>query len=447
MSMKTAIGSPWFVAVGASAVLLIGALAHFDPVAPASPTFPPSATIIAEEKFVPESEAGPPLPADSSPSMFEVIRLAESHVDSGVILAFIQNSGQTYSPTADDILYLSRLNVPQNVIAALFPRPLPQPAAIAETAPAEVPDAPPQDANSNVFAEALAPYGNWVQVPDYGAAWQPAVETANPDWRPYVDGGQWIDSDSGWYWQSEYAWGGVPFHYGGWVSAPQFGWVWVPGRTWAPAWVSWRASQSYVGWAALPPGVSLNVLSQLAFNGHPVSYGYDFGLAPSAYTFVRASRFLNTDLPRHVVPAGRAVTLVVSSTVINNYIVVNNKIINEGVGRAKIAAAVKHPVPVSPAAPAPDLVQAPPGLLASARPLDPVVPGMQLPPLRYGAPPGVVYKHEYSRGFEAQPSERPVFRDSMPAPQSRSRPEERVMPPAPVRNVAPVAPSAGKATK
>ena len=315
--------------------------------------------------------------------MSEVIRLAESHVDPGVILAFIQNSGQTYSPTSDDILYLSRLNVPQNVIAALFPRPQAPPAA-ASTTPAEVAEAPPPDANSNVFAEALAAYGNWVQVPDYGAAWQPAVETANPDWKPYVDGGQWIDSDSGWYWQSEYGWGGVPFHYGGWISAPQFGWVWVPGKTWAPAWVSWRTTQSYVGWAALPPGVSLNVLSQLAFNGHPVSYGFDFGLAPAAYTFIRASRFLNTELPRHVVPAGRAVTLVASSAVINNYNIVNNKIINEGVSRTMIAAAVKHPVPVIPTTAAPDLPPASPALLASVRPQEQAIPGMQLPPLHYG---------------------------------------------------------------
>src|SRR2546423_9736807 len=27
----------------------------------------------------------------------------------------------------------------------------------------------------------------------------------------------------------------------------------VPGDEWAPAWVSWRSSKDYVGWAPLPP--------------------------------------------------------------------------------------------------------------------------------------------------------------------------------------------------
>jgi hypothetical protein len=234
--MKTSSGSSWFVAVGASAIVFIGAFAHFDPVAPSNPTPPQLIKTVADEKLAPEPVAEPPLRTDLSPGMAEVVRLAESHVDPDVILAFIQNSGQTYSPTADEILDLSHLGVPQNVIAALFPGQPEQTAATAVATQERVSDTmPPQEANSNMFTEALAPYGNWVQVPDYGAAWQPAVETANPDWKPYVDEGQWINSDSGWYWQSDYAWGWAPFHYGGWINAAPLGWVWVPGKTWGPA--------------------------------------------------------------------------------------------------------------------------------------------------------------------------------------------------------------------
>ena len=366
MSMKTSISSPWFVAVGVSAVVFIGAFAHFDPAPAAVPASPPVAIVAARQAIASDHEPTRPPPENSSPSMSEVIRLAESHVDPGVMLAFIQNSGQLYAPTSDDLIYISRLGVPQNVIAALFPRPQEQPEAVAAASSTNVPEVPPQDANSNVFAEALAPYGNWVQVPEYGAAWQPTVEAANPDWKPYVDGGQWMDSDSGWCWQSDYAWGGTPFHYGGWIDAPTYGWVWVPGQTWAPAWVSWRTANSYVGWAPLPPGVSLNVLSQLSFNGHPVPYGFDFGLGPSAYTFVRASRFLTANLPRHVLPSARAATLIASSIVVNNYGVVNHRVVNEGVNRVDIAAAVKHPFPAAPSTPAPTLTQSRPGLLASS---------------------------------------------------------------------------------
>jgi hypothetical protein len=452
--MKTSSGSSWFVAVGASAIVFIGAFAHFDPVAPSNPTNPPFTKTVADENLAPQPAAEPPLQADRSPAMAEVIRLAESHVDPNVILAFIQNSGQTYSPTADEILYLSHLGVPQSVIGALFPAQSEQTAATAVATPPRASDsAPPQEATSNSFTEALAPYGNWVQVPDYGAAWQPAVEAANPDWKPYVDDGQWINSDSGWYWQSDYAWGWAPFHYGGWVNAAPLGWVWMPGKTWGPAWVAWRSTSSYVGWAPLPPGVSLNVLSQLTFSGHPVSPGFDFGVAPSSYVFVRASRFLNPDLSRHVVPAIRAATLVAASTVINNYSVVNKRIINGGISRDVIAVAAKQPlaeVALEPISSAPDLIQAPPSLLASARVQDSAWPSMQLPPLHYAAPMDASVKHDSARVFAAEPSERPVFRASgQPPPPRQPRPagESRSAPPAPGRDVAAAASSGAKSTK
>ncbi len=433
--MKTPSGSSWFVAVGASAIVFIGAFAHFDPVV-APPPAPLAMSIqpVAEEKLAPEPVVEAPTRADSSPSMAEVTRLAESHVDPSVILAFIQNSGQSYSPTADEILYLSHLGVPQNVISALFPAQSDQTTETAVAAPARVPDAAPaQETSSNMFTEALAPYGNWVQVPEYGAAWRPAVEVANPDWKPYVDDGQWINSDSGWYWQSSYPWGWAPFHYGGWVNSAPLGWVWVPGKTWGPAWVAWRSTSSYVGWAALPPGVSLNVLSQLTFSGHPISPGFDFGVVPSSYVFVRTSRFLNPDLPTHVVPSPRAATLFSASTVINNYNVVKNKIINGGINRGVVGAAVKRPVPevaLEPIPGAPEPVQPPPVLLASARAEEPGLPSLQLPPLHYGGPTAASVRHEYSRQDGSMRFERPVFRGSeLPLTyQSRATGENRSAP-------------------
>jgi hypothetical protein len=386
--------------------------------------------------------------------MAEVIRLAESHVDPGVILAYIQTSGQTYSPTADEILYLSHLGVPQNVIAALFPAQSAQPVATAEAIPAaSLPEtAPPQDTTTDVFTDALAPYGNWVQVPEYGAAWQPTVETTNPDWRPYVADGQWINSDSGWYWQSDYPWGWAPFHYGGWINADQLGWVWVPGKTWGPAWVAWRSAASYVGWAPLPPGVSLNVLAQLTFSGHPVSPDYDFGVSLSSYVFVRTSRFLNPDLPRHVVPAGRSAALAESSTVINNYSVVNNKIINGGVSRSVVAAAAKRPAgegPLLPATSAPAPMESP-ALLASAHDQESAWPGMQLPPLRGAPPPAALGSRDSMRRFRPGASDRPAYGGPEAYPTSRearSAEVNRSASPAPVRNAASGASSGGKSTK
>jgi hypothetical protein len=451
--MKTPSGSSWFVALGASAVVFIGAFAHFDPVVPSNPTLVTTTKPVANEKLALEPAAEPPQPADSSPSMAEVIRLAESHVDPSVILAFIQNSGRTYSPTADEILYLSHLGVPQNVISALFPAQSGETAETAEAAPAIVPDAPPpQEAASNMFTEALAPYGNWVQVPDYGTAWQPVVEASNPDWKPYVDDGQWINSDSGWYWQSAYPWGWAPFHYGGWINTAPLGWVWVPGKTWGPAWVAWRSTSSYVGWAPLPPGVSLNVLSQLTFSGHPISPGFDFGLVPSSYVFIRTSRFLDPDFPSHVARSPHAEALFAASTSINNYSVVKNKIINGGINRGVVAAAVKRPVPevaLEPVSSAPDVSKSPPTLLASARVEESAASSMQLPPLHYNAPSSVPVKHAYGREDRAGQFERPAFRgpDSPPPYQSHPPAESHSAPPPPSRDVAASASSSAKPTK
>ena len=137
--------------------------------------------------------------ANLSPGLADIIRLAQAHVDENVILAFIHNSSQTYSPTADEILYLSDLGLSQTVIAALFKqKPPAQPEIAATAGPTPValaklpsPNAPlaAPGANAGLFCNALAPYGTWTQVPDYGLCWQPATETLNPDWRPYVGSG------------------------------------------------------------------------------------------------------------------------------------------------------------------------------------------------------------------------------------------------------------------
>jgi hypothetical protein len=446
MSMKTQLGASWFVALGASAIVFIGAFAHFDPVAPATPAYLPPASPVAAEPLAPEP-AKSQLAADASPAMAEVIRLAESRVDPSVMLAYIQNSGQTYSPTADEILYLSHLGVPQNVIAALFPAAPEQSAGTAALTPAAGPEAvPPPDANSNLFTEALAPYGSWVHVPDYGDAWQPAEEASNPEWRPYVDGGQWINSDSGWYWQSDYAWGWAPYHYGGWINASQLGWVWVPGTTWGPAWVSWRATRSSVGWAPLPPGVSLNVLAQLTFSGHPVTPDYDFGISLSSYSFVRASQFLDPDLPRRVAPAVRAATLAARSSVINNYSVVNHRVVNGGVSRSAVAAAARRPTPEVALEP----VSEAPSLLASARGDESAPDALQLPPLHGPPPLDVNGGRGEPRVYGGKPSDHPRFGgpDRSPPPgQPRSVEQNRPAPPAQGRSPAGGGSSGGKPSK
>ena len=124
------------------------------------------------------------------------------------------------------------------------------------------------------FELGLAPYGAWVTVPGYGTAWRPRVAEG---WRPYYYG-RWEWTDEGWLWVSDEPWGWATYHYGRWSYEPASGWIWVPGYQWAPAWVTWRYSPDYIGWAPLAPGFSVFVTA------YPVHYGW--------WSFVPCTRFV-----------------------------------------------------------------------------------------------------------------------------------------------------------
>ena len=124
-------------------------------------------------------------------------------------------------------------------------------------APAMVVD-PPYAA----FYEALAPHGEWIDAPvcgrSYGPVWRPHASAVGRNFMPYATGGEWVATDQGWAFASDWEWDWAAFHYGRWCTDARFGWVWVPGTEWAPAWVDWRHGGGYVGWAPLPPaGVAL----------------------------------------------------------------------------------------------------------------------------------------------------------------------------------------------
>ncbi len=116
--------------------------------------------------------------------------------------------------------------------------------------------------STDVFYTTLSPYGEWVQVDSYGRVWRPSPTVVGVGFRPYGPGGHWVHTDYGWSYESDWAWGWAPFHYGRWHLDPGYGWVWVPGNAWAPAWVSWRYGGGYVGWAPLPPVGSTIVIEE-----------------------------------------------------------------------------------------------------------------------------------------------------------------------------------------
>src|SRR5262249_13582541 len=112
------------------------------------------------------------------------------------------------------------------------------------------------------FTRPLSPFGTWVTLRSYGRVWRPGQVTVS--WRPYSDG-QWVWTDLGWYWVSDEPWAWAVYHYGSWVFDSNFGWVWVPGTEWAPAWVSWRDSSDFIGWAPLGPGGVIFAPTQFVF--------------------------------------------------------------------------------------------------------------------------------------------------------------------------------------
>jgi hypothetical protein len=109
------------------------------------------------------------------------------------------------------------------------------------------------------FRSTLEPYGGWTDDPTYGTVWVPSPSVVGSDFTPYATAGHWTyddDDASDYTWVSDYDWGWAPFHYGRWVYSTPYGWEWIPGRSYAGAWVSWRYGYddgSYVGWGPLAP--------------------------------------------------------------------------------------------------------------------------------------------------------------------------------------------------
>jgi len=136
--------------------------------------------------------------------------------------------------------------------------PAPPPPDNGATAPDVANGAPESDqaASFQTFYDSLGSQGTWVQSTDYGYVWQPNVN--DPEWAPYT-AGHWVYTDDGWTWVSDEPWGWATYHYGRWVNLDGTGWCWVPGYTWAPAWVSWRYGDGYCGWAPLPPDSFLGI--------------------------------------------------------------------------------------------------------------------------------------------------------------------------------------------
>jgi len=136
------------------------------------------------------------------------------------------------------------------------------------------------------FYDALVDYGDWVLIEPYGYVFRPDVNFVA--WRPYIEG-FWAPTDIyGWVWVSSEPFGWATYHYGTWAYDRFQGWVWLPGIEWGPAWVDWRESPDYVGWAPRMPST--------------LDYG---GIPGGAFVFVPTAQLPSTTVSAGILSIGQ----------------------------------------------------------------------------------------------------------------------------------------------
>lgn len=156
------------------------------------------------------------------------------------------------------------------------------------------------------FYDELSPYGQWVEDPEYGNVWVPNEEAG---YRPYGTDGHWVMTDQGNMWVSDAPYGWAAYHYGRWTYNSYYGWVWIPGYEWAPAWVSWRSGGGYYGWAPMGPGYVAGGVYDYPDN-YWVFVGPQYLYEPNVYGYYH---------PRHVRRYIRSSSYITETYVDNGY--------------------------------------------------------------------------------------------------------------------------------
>jgi hypothetical protein len=183
------------------------------------------------------------------------------------------------------------------------------------------------DVSIDFFYDNLSDGGSWLEVAGYGYCWQPSVAASNRSWRPYSDG-YWAYTDVGWTWISYEDFGWATYHYGRWMRLRGRGWVWMPGRDWGPAWVSWRTGGDYVGWAPLPPRRSGDVFVEFSPINSRVDVDFDIG--PASYNFIDVRYIGEPVLRERIYAADQNVTYITQTVNVTNITYINSAVYNYG---------------------------------------------------------------------------------------------------------------------
>ncbi len=191
----------------------------------------------------------------------------------------------------------------------------------------------PSRYDTSYFYDKLSPHGMWAYHSPHGYVWVPRVYKYG--WRPYSDG-NWIWTDFGWTWVSNWEWGWIPFHYGRWDWDNYLGWYWVPDTVWGPAWVTWRRSSLYIGWSPLPPGTRF--VPGVGIRTVTIE------LSGRHWIFVEYPYFYRTHIYRYMLPVERNQTIISSTIHKTNIVQRDRLIINQGIDREYVQNRVEKPI-------------------------------------------------------------------------------------------------------
>jgi hypothetical protein len=204
--------------------------------------------------------------------------------------------------------------------------------------PAATPASAQATVSVSLFYGELAPHGRWFQHPRWGWAWFPTAVEA--DWRPYSRG-QWAWTDeNGWYWISDEPFGWAVYHYGRWSYDEEYGWIWIPGTTWGPAWVAFRDSDEYVGWAPLPPETL-----DAGYDWAPGYTALDASYYQPRWVFVPRRHFLDRRAYAYAAPVQRNVVIIRGTRNVTRYERGRRGVFNHGFEPRRLEAAIGRRVP------------------------------------------------------------------------------------------------------
>jgi hypothetical protein len=196
----------------------------------------------------------------------------------------------------------------------------------------------PQEMARRFFKEALSPYGDWLDLGEYGRCWKP--KGVDEKWIPYTVG-SWAYSRFGWTWVSSEPFGGIVFHFGRWVRAKEEGWCWMPDLEWAASWVSWRYGSETIGWAPLPPKAKWNPSIGIA----PWA-DREYNIGPDNYVFCSIKDFAEPDMSTVLTDASENGGCILHSVNITNISELGKSIFAGGPAYNWVEARVRGDLPV-----------------------------------------------------------------------------------------------------